>query len=162
VTYAEYRREPEAFDPMERRVERVRHALWHGRIRSALDHLTALRHDLELWSATRPDRALDALSTTIRAIDEFEGYVGGNRRGVPNFAKARAAGRRISTAHVESVMNHLINHRLGKRQQMRWSPAGAHYLLQVRVDVLNGTLLNRFRRWHERLQGTSRYAPCAA
>jgi hypothetical protein len=138
VTYAEYRREPEAFDPMERRVKRVRHALWHGRVRSALDHLTALRHDLELWSATHPDRALDALGTTIRAIDEFEGYVGGNRRGVPNFAKARAAGRRISTAHVESVMNHLINHRLGKRQQMRWSPAGAHYLLQVRADVLNG------------------------
>lgn len=59
-------------------------------------------------------------------------------------------------------MNHLINHRLGKRQQMRWSPAGAHYLLQVRVDVLNGTLLNRFRRWHERLQSPSRYTRCAA
>jgi hypothetical protein len=162
VTYAEYRREPEAFDPMECRVERVRHALWHGRVRSALDHLTALRHDLNLWSTTHPGRALDALSTTIRAIDEFKGYVGSNRRGVPNFARARAAGRRISTAHVESVMNHLINHRLGKRQQMRWSPAGAHYLLQVRVEVLNGTLRNRFRRWHQRLQSPSRYAPCAA
>jgi hypothetical protein len=162
VTYVEYRREPEAFAPMERRVEQVRHALWHGRVRSALDHLTALRQDLDLWSINHPGRALDALDSTIRAIDEFKGYVGGNRRGVPNFARARAAGRRISTAHVESVMNHLINHRLGKRQQMRWSPAGAHYLLQVRVDVLNGTLLNRFRRWHERLQGPSRYAPCAA
>jgi hypothetical protein len=29
VTYAEYRREPEVFDLVERRVERVRHALWH-------------------------------------------------------------------------------------------------------------------------------------
>jgi hypothetical protein len=57
-----------------------------------------------------------------------------NRRSVPSFAKARAAGRRISTAHVESVMNHLINHRMSKKQQMRWSPAGAHSLLQV---VLN-------------------------
>jgi hypothetical protein len=82
VTYAEYRREPEAFDPMERRAERVRHALWHGRVCSALDHLTVLRHELDLWSTTHPGRALDALSTTIRAIDEFEGYVGGNRRGV--------------------------------------------------------------------------------
>jgi Acyl-CoA dehydrogenase, C-terminal domain len=33
-----------------------------------------------LWSTTHPGRALDALSTTIRAIDEFKGYVGGNRR----------------------------------------------------------------------------------
>jgi hypothetical protein len=31
-------------------------------------------------------------------------------------------------------MNHLINHRMSKKQQMRWSPAGAHSLLQV---VLN-------------------------
>jgi hypothetical protein len=31
---------------------------------------------------------------------------------------------RISTAHVESVMNHLVNHRLSKKQQMRWSPEG--------------------------------------
>ena len=147
---------------MERRVEQVRHALWHGRVRSALDHLTALRQDLDLWSISHPGRALDAIDSTIRTIDEFKGYVGGNRRGVPNFARARAAGRRVSTAHVESVVNHLINHWLGKRQQMRWSPAGAHYLLQVRVDVPNGTLLNRFRRWHERLRGPSRYAPCAA
>lgn len=29
----------------------------------------------------------------IRAIDEFKGYVGGNRRGVPNFARAQAAGQ---------------------------------------------------------------------
>jgi hypothetical protein len=162
VTYAEYRQAPKAFDPMERRVERVRHALWHGRVQSALDHLAALREELNLWSATHPGRALDSLSTIFRAIDEFEGYVGGNRRGAPNFAKARSAGRRISTAHVESVMNHLIKHRMGKRQQMRWSPAGAHYLLQVRVEVLNGTLLERFRAWHERLEGPSRYAPCAA
>jgi hypothetical protein len=162
VNYNEYRREPNAFDPMTRRVERVRRALWHGRVPSALDHLTALHHELNLWSTSHPDSAREALTTTIRAIEEFGGYVGGNRRGVPNFAKARAAGRRISTAHIESVMNHLVNHRLGKRQQMRWSPAGAHYLLQVRVESLNGTLLDRFRRWHERIQSASRYMPCAA
>jgi hypothetical protein len=33
-------------------------------------------------------------------------------------------GTRISTAHVESAMNHLVNHRLNKKQQMRWSPEG--------------------------------------
>ena len=87
----------------------------------------------------------DSLARVTRAIDEFQGYVGGNRRSVPSFAKARAARRRISTAHVESVMNHLINHRMSKKQQMRWSPAGAHSLLQGRVERLNGTLLDRFR-----------------
>jgi hypothetical protein len=59
-------------------------------------------------------------------------------------------------------MNHLINHRMSKKQQMRWSPAGAHSLLQVRVELLNGTLLDRFRVWHERFRTSSRYTPCLA
>jgi hypothetical protein len=42
-------------------------------------------------------------------------------------------------------MNHLVNHRLSKKQQMRWSPAGAHYLLQVRAELLNGTLTDAYR-----------------
>jgi hypothetical protein len=25
-----------------------------------------------------------------------------------------------------------------KKQQMRWTPAGAHLLLQIRIEVLNG------------------------
>ncbi len=29
---------------------------------------------------------------------------------------------------------------MNKRQQMPWSPAGAHYLLQVRAAVFNDTL----------------------
>ena len=42
-------------------------------------------------------------------------------------------------------------------------PAVAYYLLQFRVEVLNGTLLNRFRRLHERLRSArSRYTNCAA
>jgi hypothetical protein len=146
VTYAEYRHAPRAFEPMERRVEHVRHALWHGRVHSALDRRAALRGDLILWSATRPGRAEDALESAFRTIDELEGYVGGNRRSVPDCASPRSAGRRISTAHVESAMNHLVNHRMGKRQQMRWSAGGAHYLLPVRVELLNGTLVDRFRQ----------------
>jgi hypothetical protein len=58
-------------------------------------------------------------------------------------------------------MNHLINHRMSKRQQMRWSPRGAHCLLQVRTELLNGTLLGRYRCWHQRFRGKSRYIPCA-
>ncbi|MGA3093415.1 MAG: hypothetical protein ABSD75_32895, partial [Terriglobales bacterium] len=72
-------------------------------------------------------------------------------------SQQRAAGHRISTAHVESVMNHLVNHRLGKKQQMRWSRAGAHYLLQVRAELLNGTLIDRFRVDHPRFRGVSEF-----
>lgn len=42
------------------------------------------------------------------------------------------------------VIYHLINRRLSKRQQMRWSINGAHYLLQARVELLDGKLEARF------------------
>ena len=35
-----------------------------------------------------------------------------------------------------------------KKQQMRWSPQGAHLLLQVRTRVLNDTLTSDYRRWY--------------
>ena len=35
-----------------------------------------------------------------------------------------------------------------KKQQMRWTPEGAHLLLQVRTQVLNDDLRATFRRWY--------------
>jgi hypothetical protein len=35
-----------------------------------------------------------------------------------------------------------------KSQQMRWTPRGAHLLLQVRTRVLNNDLANDFQRWY--------------
>ena len=35
-----------------------------------------------------------------------------------------------------------------KEQQMRWTPRGAHLLLQIRTRVLNDQLAHDFRRWY--------------
>jgi hypothetical protein len=35
-----------------------------------------------------------------------------------------------------------------KKQQMRWTPAGAHLLLQIRTRVLNNDLADDFHRWY--------------
>jgi len=35
-----------------------------------------------------------------------------------------------------------------KKQQMRWTPRGAHLLLQVRTRVLNDDLAADFTRWY--------------
>ena len=40
----------------------------------------------------------------------------------------------------ESTVNALIAKRMVKSQQMRWTPRGAHLLLQIRSRVLNGDL----------------------
>lgn len=35
-----------------------------------------------------------------------------------------------------------------KKQQMRWTPAGAHLLPQARIRVLNNDLTTDFHRWY--------------
>jgi hypothetical protein len=65
---------------------------------------------------------------------------------------------------VESAVNQVISKRMVKKQQMRWSPQGAHLLLQIRTRVLNDTLAYDYRRWypdftpHPRPAGSSRVA----
>ena len=51
-----------------------------------------------------------------------------------------SAGEVISTAFTESAVNQVISKRMVKKQQMRWTPRGAHLLLQVRARVLNDQL----------------------
>jgi hypothetical protein len=41
-----------------------------------------------------------------------------------------------------------LHRRMVKRQQMRWTPRGAHLLLQVRTRVLDDELTAAFRRWY--------------
>ena len=49
---------------------------------------------------------------------------------------------------MESAVNQVISKRMVKEQQMRWSPRGAHLLLQIRTRVLNDTLPDDYRRWY--------------
>jgi hypothetical protein len=37
-------------------------------------------------------------------------------------------------------VNSQVNARMNKRRQMRWSPQGAHHVLQVRAAVIDGRL----------------------
>jgi len=53
-----------------------------------------------------------------------------------------------STAFVESTINQVVSKRFVKKQQMQWTPRGAHLLLQTRTKVLNGDLEDVFRSWY--------------
>jgi hypothetical protein len=44
----------------------------------------------------------------------------------------------------EGTANFLVNRRMNKSQQMRWSRRGANLVLQVRCAVYNGTLGSGF------------------
>ena len=52
----------------------------------------------------------------------------------PIYGKAYKAGRAISTAFAESIVNSILDKRFSKSQQAQWTPRGAHLLLQVRHE----------------------------
>jgi hypothetical protein len=61
----------------------------------------------------------------------------------------------ISTAFVEPTVNTVISRRMVKKQQMRWTPRGAHLLLQIRTCVLNDELEAKFGDWYPAMRPTS-------
>jgi hypothetical protein len=61
-----------------------------------------------------------------------------------NYAERHRAGLRVGTAITEGTANFLVNRRMNKSQQMRWSRRGADLLLQVRCAVYNGSLGSEF------------------
>jgi hypothetical protein len=73
-------------------------------------------------------------------LADFRRYMYANAPSLINYNIARIEGERVSTAHVESTVNSLVNWRMSKKQQMRWSPLGAQHLLHVRTAILNGRL----------------------
>jgi hypothetical protein len=54
---------------------------------------------------------------------------------IVNYGERHRCGERISTGFAESTINQVIAKRFVKKQQMRWTPRGAHLLLQIRVQV---------------------------
>jgi hypothetical protein len=90
------------------------------------------------------------LKKLSRALDEFGTYIDNNAGAIVNYGERYRCGERISTGFVESTINQLVAKRFVKKQQMRWTPRGAHLLLQVRVQVLNNELGAAFQRWHPR------------
>ena len=79
---------------------------------------------------------------------ELLGYLRNNSDSLPDYGRRYRAGLRISSAFVESAVNQLIDKRMSKSQQMRWDPRSAHFLLQVRVRVVDGQLRDDFARWY--------------
>jgi hypothetical protein len=87
-----------------------------------------------LW-ARRADKLPEKLNT----------YISRNSRSVINYGERHRVGKRIATSPAEASVNSLVAKRFVKKQQMRWSRTGAHYLLKVRAAMLNGDLSKRTR-----------------
>lgn len=124
-------------------LDRLKWFCWHGNVFRALQLLDDLTFDLEVVADAGPEYA-----KLHKALAELRGYIAANASSIPNYGERYRAGERISTGFAESAINQVVAKRMVKRQQMRWSPRGAHLLLQVRTRVLDDTLADDFHRWY--------------
>ncbi len=81
------------------------------------------------------------LWTALRALND---YLASQSDWLVDYGERHRAGLRVGTALTEGTANFLVNRRMAKSQQMRWSRRGADRLLQVRCAVYNGTLGSGF------------------
>jgi len=69
---------------------------------------------------------------------ELRSYIENNEGALIDYGQRQRTGKPISTSRAEGTVNQLVNARMNKRRQMRWSPRGAYRVLQVRAAVLDG------------------------
>ncbi|MDO9713075.1 hypothetical protein [Paracraurococcus lichenis] len=141
-------------------VEHLRWRLWNGKARDvviSLDRIRAVMHhfrgEADGRRSVAPSRKL---WTTLRALN---GYLLGQSDWLVNYAERHRAGQRVGTALTEGTANFLVNRRMAKSQQMRWTRRGADRVLQVRCAVYNGTLGTGFG---QRFQAANDQHPAVA
>jgi hypothetical protein len=125
-------------------LERIKWLLWHRNAPEAIDDIECLADDVAAGLDAAPTSTpLRKLATTL---GEFETYICNNVGHIVDCGERFRAGERISTGFVESAVNQIVDKRFDKRQSVRWTPRGAHLLLQTRTRVLNGDLDPLIRR----------------
>ena len=126
--------------------DRLRWRLWNGKAKDAqvsIERIRKVMHAFQGEVAVRPACVPSSrkLWTALLALDS---YLVGQSDWTVNYAERHRAGLRVGTAITEGTANFLVNRRMNKSQQMRWSRRGADLLLQVRCAVYNGTFCSGF------------------
>src|SRR3954464_2058969 len=98
------------------------------------------------------------LWTALREIDR---YLTSQSAWLVNYAERHRAGLRVGTSLTEGTANFLVNRRMNKSQQMRWSRRGADLLLQVRGAAINGKLGSSFGQLFQDVDPASELAMAA-
>lgn len=121
-------------------VDRLRHLIWNGYGDEARRALPGIMHMAAnaIWLNGQHGRA--RIQRFAQLAGELETYLDRNAGALVDYRRRQRARLPIATSCAESVVNSLVNARMNKRRQMRWSPQGAHRVLQVRAAVIDGRL----------------------
>jgi hypothetical protein len=122
-------------------VDRLHWRIWNGKAKDARITFDRIRKVMHVFQGERRHRDMGVPSRKLwHALHEVDNYLLGQSARLVNYAKRYRAGLRVGTSVTEGTANFLVNRRMNKAQQMRWSRRGADLLLQVRCAVYNGRL----------------------
>ena len=126
-------------------VDRLHWRLWNGKAKDAHISIERIRAVMQHFQGEQGQRRCIAPSRKLwTALHALDGYLTGQSDWLVNYAERHRAGLRVGTAITEGTANFLLNRRMNKSQQMRWTRQGADLLLQVRCAVYNGTFGSGF------------------
>jgi hypothetical protein len=125
--------------------DRLRWRLWNGKAKDAQASIERIRAVIHHFRGEPDSRRSIAPSRKLwTALLALDGYLVSQADWTVNYAERHRAGLRVGTAITEGTANFLVNRRMNKSQQMRWTRRGADLLLQVRCAVYNGTFGSAF------------------
>jgi hypothetical protein len=144
-------------------VERLHWRIWNGKAKSARITLERIRKVMHVFKGERGHRTMGVPSRKLwHALHEVDNYLRSQSARLVNYAERYRAGMRVGTSVTEGTANFLVNRRMNKAQQMRWSRRGADLLLQVRCAVYNGALGSGFGHLFEPVSSPSPQLAMAA
>ncbi len=141
----------------ERLLESIKWRLWHGDVHRAQEGIEDLA-----WQGDAVVEGCPSAKKLTKAVNEFQTYIANNAAFIPNYGEKHRNGEAISSAMAESTVNQVVSRRMVKKQQMQWTPEGAHLLLQTRTRVLNDELEGLFRQWYPDFRPQVSPEVCAA
>lgn len=137
------------------RIDKLRWCFWHAQLEKAKNRMQGILTICRVIVPETPGVA-DSLAQLDYRARELVAYVDANGGATINYGARHRQDKPISTAPAESAVNQVLNKRMCKRQQMRWSPNGVHLLAQVRCAVINGDLVERLARYEPPTEPRSR------
>jgi hypothetical protein len=126
-------------------VDRLHWRTWNGKAKDAQITLERIRQVMPVFQGEQDSRKRNPSSRRLwTALREIDRYLTSQSAWLVNYAERHRAGLRVGTSITEGTANFLVNRRMNKSQQMRWSRRGADLLLQVRCAGLNGKFGSSF------------------
>jgi hypothetical protein len=133
-------------------VERLPWRIWNGKAKNAQRSINRIRKVMHVFKGENSHRTKGVPSRKLwHALHAVDKYLSGQSAWLVNYAERYRAGLRVGTSVTEGTANFLVNRRMNKSQQMRWTRRWADLLRRARCAAYNGTLGSGFGHRFDRL-----------